>query len=255
MTHLPGTPTWVDLITHDPAGSREFYSKVLGWNISDPMPEAGDYMMCFTPAGGVAGFVPAPEDQGNICAWNMYFETANIEADHATALANGAMEIMPVAHVNPGGDSLGHMSMFLDPTGASVGLWQSDVHKGFAVAEVPGTPSWFELSSSDPAKAREFYQALFGTEQAPIAPDFDYTVATVEGQQAYGIMPIWGLPEGTPSIWGVYFSVDDADATCELAVAAGGEVLLAPEDTPYGRLAQLKDAQGGLFKVMSQPKG
>jgi hypothetical protein len=59
------------------------------------------------------------------------------------------------------------------------------------------------------------------------------------------------LPEGTPSHWSVYFEVDDIDATAERAVALGGSVVTAPQDTPHGRLATLTDTAGAYFKLRS----
>jgi len=49
----------------------------------------------------------------------------------------------------------------------------------------------------------------------------------------------------------VYFSVDDVDAAAAKAVELGGTVLRDPEDTPFGRMADLTDATGAPFKLHS----
>ena len=33
--HAPGTPSWVDLQTSDPAGAKAFYSALFGWDYDD----------------------------------------------------------------------------------------------------------------------------------------------------------------------------------------------------------------------------
>jgi PhnB protein len=48
----------------------------------------------------------------------------------------------------------------------------------------------------------------------------------------------------------LYMYVDDADATCRRAVAAGAVVLEEPLDTPYGdRRAMVRDPFGNIFQI------
>lgn len=48
----------------------------------------------------------------------------------------------------------------------------------------------------------------------------------------------------------LYVYVDDADKTCERAVAAGAEVVETPRDTPYGdRRAMVRDPFGNLYQI------
>jgi hypothetical protein len=51
----------------------------------------------------------------------------------------------------------------------------------------------------------------------------------------------------------VYFAVENTDAAVERAVALGGSVLDGPADSDFGRVAQLADPTGGMFKVISIP--
>jgi predicted enzyme related to lactoylglutathione lyase len=59
------------------------------------------------------------------------------------------------------------------------------------------------------------------------------------------------LPEGVPAHWSVYFGVDDADAALAQTVELGGSIVMAAEDTLYGRLATATDPTGGQFKVVA----
>ena len=56
--------------------------------------------------------------------------------------------------------------------------------------------------------------------------------------------------EGIPPHWTSYFAVDDTDAACEQAAAAGGEVRVPAFHTPFGRIAVLSDPFGATFSVV-----
>jgi predicted enzyme related to lactoylglutathione lyase len=56
--------------------------------------------------------------------------------------------------------------------------------------------------------------------------------------------------EGVPNHWHVYFAVDDADATAAKATELGGSVMVAPFDSPVGRMAVLTDPQGAVFSII-----
>jgi predicted enzyme related to lactoylglutathione lyase len=72
----------------------------------------------------------------------------------------------------------------------------------------------------------------------------------VEGNAAAGMM---GKTEAMefPNYWGVYFTVDDCDATLAAVKDNGGQVLMPPMDIPgLGRFAVVQDPQGAAFTVM-----
>jgi predicted enzyme related to lactoylglutathione lyase len=57
--------------------------------------------------------------------------------------------------------------------------------------------------------------------------------------------------EGIPSNWGIYFRVEDCDATAERVKELGGKVCHGPFDAPgVGRIAVLSDPQGAYFSVI-----
>ena len=52
------------------------------------------------------------------------------------------------------------------------------------------------------------------------------------------------------------FAVDSTDDTVAAVEAAGGSVLMAAQDSPYGRFAVVGDPWGAAFSVMEvQPEG
>ena len=70
-----------------------------------------------------------------------------------------------------------------------------------------------------------------------------------------GIMDASGfLPEGTPPNWSVYWEVDDIDASLTQLQSLGGSVVMAAEDTPYGRIATVADPAGAVFRLRTGPR-
>ena len=64
-----------------------------------------------------------------------------------------------------------------------------------------------------------------------------------------------GAPPGTPSHWLAYFTVADADASFDAVGDGGGSVLMAPEDTPFGRIGVVRDPFGATFGLHGAPAG
>ena len=82
------------------------------------------------------------------------------------------------------------------------------------VYKTHGAFSWCELMTPDPQAALTFYRALFGW----TSEDMDmgtgaYHVVKVGDSSVGGVMAPPPGSEGMPSMWGVYVTVDDIDAT------------------------------------------
>ena len=113
----------------------------------------------------------------------------------------------------------------------------------------PGKFVWFEHVSDDIAKARGFYEKLFGwhAEAMPMPGGDPYNV--IHNSNA-GIGGYSKAPPGVPNTWLSYLSVEDVDASYKAALAAGARSLMAPMD--YGnavRAATLADPTGGTFSL------
>jgi predicted enzyme related to lactoylglutathione lyase len=63
-------------------------------------------------------------------------------------------------------------------------------------------------------------------------------------------MDATGLPPGADTGWKVYIQVEDTDASLKLAQSLGGAVVSEPQDSPYGRLAEIADTTGCTIKLM-----
>jgi hypothetical protein len=80
---------------------------------------------------------------------------------------------------------------------------------------------------------------------------FSYSTIEVDGATVGGIGGLPAeVPAEVPAHWRVYFAVDDADDAVNEAVRLGASVLSPAADMPYGRHADLADAQGAAFSVI-----
>jgi uncharacterized protein len=121
-----------------------------------------------------------------------------------------------------------------------------------------GSPSWFELATTDQSGAEAFYAAMFGwtVQRNPMGEAGHYTMFQLDGRDvaaAYTMMAEQ-LERGAPPHWGAYFRVDDADAVAAKAAASGGSVLMPPfEVKDYLRMAVCADGENAVFSL-HQPR-
>ncbi|MFJ4027181.1 VOC family protein [Paenarthrobacter sp. NPDC089989] len=246
-----GSPCWIDLMTSDTEKAKSFYNALFGWTYETGDEEKyGGYITASKDGKLVAGIMQKQEDMGAMPdLWSTYLRTDDIKATTEAAAANGGHVFMEPMDV----PEQGSMAMYGDSSGASIGAWQFGEMKGYELAAEPGTPAWHELLSKDYESAVSFYQNVFGweTEVMSDTPEFRYTTLGAGDNAKAGIMDAAGfLPEQVPSMWSVYFAVEDTDATVEQALGLGATVVQAAEDTPFGRLATLSDPTGATFKVI-----
>jgi uncharacterized protein len=243
-----GTPCWIDVMSSDVPRARAFYGEVFGWTSEEPNPEFGGYFNFSLNGVQVAGGMSAPTGMPDL--WSVYLATEDIKRSTDEAQALGAQVIvhpMPVA-------DLGVMGVITDPTGATIGMWQPGLHRGFGLVTEAGAPSWFELLTRDYDASLGFYRDVYGwtTEAVGDTPEFRYTQVMGGGEGVSGVMDASGfLPEGIPSHWRVYFGSDDTDDTLAKIVKLGGTILEPAQDTPYGRLAGAADPMGAAFNLVA----
>jgi uncharacterized protein len=247
--YAPGTPSWIDLQTPDQAGAKAFYGALFGWSYEDlpvGQDEAGNdafYSMAKLKGQSVAAIGGSPPP-GVPPHWNVYVTVADVDATAAQVPDAGGAVIAPPFDVM----DAGRMSVIADPTGAMLCLWTAKSNIGAGLVNEHGTLSWEELMSPDVPAATAFYNKIFGWEAAAVGGPMDYTEIKLNGRGIAGAMkpPM----EGMPSVWGIYFAVDDTDKTVELAQANGGSLIQGPMDIEPGRFAVLADPTGAMFSVI-----
>lgn len=109
-------------------------------------------------------------------------------------------------------------------------------------------PIWFDLATSDPEQARQFYMKVLGWAYDISGPEFGhYAMARTGDAVAAGIGPLDPGSESPPA-WTVYFGVTSADASCETIIAKGGKVLVPAMDIgEFGRMAICQDPTNAVF--------
>jgi predicted enzyme related to lactoylglutathione lyase len=246
----PGTPCWVDLLSSDVDKSVAFYSGVFGWKAQAAAEEFGGYITLTSDDHPVAGLMGRMPGMDSPDAWSTYVSTQDIEATFASATATGASVIAAPMAV---GD-IGSMAILVDPAGAAFGLWQPATFFGFGKYNEPNSVTWDEIHSKDFSTTVSFYTSLFGwsLDKTSDSDEFRYYQGQIDGNTVAGMMDSHAfLPPDVPSHWAVYFSVVDTDAAVARAVELGATVVRPPEDTPFGRIADLSDPTGAQFKLHS----
>lgn len=114
-----GTIAHTEFASADPAATKAWAQKALGWKFMPPMPSpAGDYHMLDAgteSSGGIRAHHP-PEVPGTL----VYIEVANIKRAYEKALKTGAKPMMPPEAI---GGGMGQMAIVNAPGGVAIGLW------------------------------------------------------------------------------------------------------------------------------------
>lgn len=242
-----GMPSWVDLGAPDPDAAAAFYAAVFGWEVvGDPSPDAGGYRMCLLRGKPVAGIGPAQNPGPPF--WTTYVTVTSADDAAARITAAGGATYAPPFDVM----TFGRMGVFADPAGAVFSVWEARDHKGAAIVNEPGSFCWNELVTTDPAGAAAFYGAVFGWTTAPVeGAEHGYTELKLGNRPIAGMMEKPdSVPAEVPPYWGVYFAVEDTDATVAKVQELGGSLLVPPVDIPSGRFAIVADPQGAVFGLM-----
>ncbi len=243
-----GAPCWIDLFTTDPDTSQAFYNELFGWTSESAGDEYGGYVNFAKDGLPVAGAMKNDGASGQPDTWSVYLASAAADTTVAAVADNGGMVYVEPMDVM----ELGKMAIVADPGGATIGVWQPGLHKGFAVLGEPGTPNWFELHARNYEATVAFYERVFGweTEVMSDAPELRYTTLGSGDDALAGVMDATDLAEGQPAAWVIYFGTADTDATVAQAIELGGAVVEAAENSPYGRLAVVTDPTGAQFRLM-----
>lgn len=110
----------VELATPDPDKAKSFYQTLFDWKLEDVQIRPDfTYTMVNVGEGTGGGIMktPAPDVP---TAWLPYVLVEDVAAATAKAKSLGAVIVKDVTEV----PEAGYFSVFVDPTGAALGLWQ-----------------------------------------------------------------------------------------------------------------------------------
>jgi uncharacterized protein len=110
----------IELNTTDPKKAKDFFGKLFDWKLEDvEMGPAGTYTMIRVGEGTAGGIMKHPMP-GAPSVWIPYVLVDDIQAATKKAKDLGAQIIREVHEV----PNTGWLTIFLDPTGAVLGLWK-----------------------------------------------------------------------------------------------------------------------------------
>ena len=106
-----------EMMSSDPARSREFYGALFDWSFDDQ--SLPNYTLIQTGKEPMGGIFPRPPQASRACM-NVYFTVTNLDRTLSHAVELGAKVIVPKTSI-PG---TGEFAMFTDPEGIAIGLMQ-----------------------------------------------------------------------------------------------------------------------------------
>jgi predicted enzyme related to lactoylglutathione lyase len=251
-TYREGKVVWRDLLTHDVAGAKKFYSNVFGWDFTVGATEDIPYTTIYHRGIPIGGIVRVPKKEGapNVHQWVVSISVPDVKAAVATITGSGGKVLVaPQSY----GDR-GLVAVVQDGGGAVVGLVRSRTGDPEDRGPVNGGWLWSELWTGNPPAAVAQYRSLLPYEADAVKMEKrgDYTVLKSQGSPRAGIMknPI----SGARAYWMPYVQVEDPAATAKQAESQGGTALFEPrDDVRKGTVAIIADPYGGALAVQRYP--
>jgi predicted enzyme related to lactoylglutathione lyase len=251
-----GIPCWIELACSNEPEMQAFYGSLFGWDYQmkrDPATPTGRYSIA--SLGGVAVGGMYRVAAGRPPGWIVHLAVQHTAstAEWVESLG-GRVTLGPVEIPDRG--SILHAT---DPTGAPVVFWETAETWEFG-SGVPDTFSGADLNTHDGAAADHFYCRLFNytSQQIGDSTTVDYAAWHIDHVPvAYRYVMGREYSPDTPPHWMVYFEVDPArgaDAAAGQAIMLGGNVVIQPYDTSFGRMAILADPDGAVFAVIDHSR-
>jgi predicted enzyme related to lactoylglutathione lyase len=242
-SYAPGTFSWAELATSDAEAAKTFYASVFGWRYEDnPIPDGSVYSMALRDGKHVAALFTERDQPPH---WNCYVTVASADESAARAKELGAGVVAEPFDVM----DVGRMAVIIDPVGAALCLWEARSHIGASLVNTPGSMTWNDLITPDPAASAKFYGDLFGWTTEEMQGGQGYRVISNGGRTNGGLMPLSPAMGATPANWMPYFGHEDVERLVGEVEGLGGQVFNGPMQLPQGKIAVLGDPQGAAFAV------
>jgi uncharacterized protein len=252
--HAPGEFCWIELATSNQNSAKNFYTALLGWTVRDVPTGPDDLYSLFELQSRVAAsaFTISPSESaaGIPPHWHLYIAVTSAD-DCATRSGElGGKVVEAPFDVT----DRGRAALIQDPTGAFFSVWEPNKRSGIGVTGDPGAFCWAELSTPDYARAKTFYEGLFGWKLKAGAGQESGYLHIMNGENYIGgVPPAQQSSASEPPHWLIYFAVRDVDSAFQRGKDMLARTLLRPMDFEgVGRVAMLADPQGAVFALFQE---
>ena len=150
--HHVGKVIWVDLVTPDLAGAKQFYSGLFGWTFRDIHFGKTDYAVAFLDGRPVGGLLqrPLPPGEQRRPAWLAFIAVRDVDAAKRTALEHGAKVVFEPRSY----PQRGRQAVFADPEGAVFAVLASSSGDPADFLAAPGEWIWSSLLAAGSRQGR-----------------------------------------------------------------------------------------------------
>ncbi|RJF38231.1 VOC family protein [Pseudoalteromonas gelatinilytica] len=242
-TKNSGHVVWHDLITPNLAQSQAFYSSVFGWQfqaVND------SYTLASLDGKLIAGMAELDNKQ-NASHWLSLISSIDIAAVSEKTIKAGGKVLVSSTEIK----GRGTIAVLEDPQGAVFSLINT-VNGDPATEQTDNGWIWQEVWSDNPEQSKAFYQSLgnYSAQSKPLN-NGNYSYLALNGTPAIGFVKKPDTEIG--NTWVNYIKVADVDATLLKVTAAGGLVLMAPNDkVRSGSVAIIRDPAGAGIVIQEQ---
>ncbi len=250
-----GTHIWYELLTTDVDGATAFYEAVVpGWKVGAPSPDHQGYREINAPDGHVGGMMLLSDEMlagGAKPVWLGYVGVDDVDASVAQLEAKGGRVHLPAFDI-PG---IGRIAMVTDPQDNPFYVMRGAIEEPSTAfsTEAASHVNWNELSTPDPAAAREFYGDLFGWTSDEFMPMGEYGEYRFFDHGPVRIGAVCGVGPRTSQGWRYYIHVPSIAQAAEAVKDNGGTIARGPHEVPGGdHIIIGHDPQGAEFALVGK---
>jgi predicted enzyme related to lactoylglutathione lyase len=248
-----GAPCWVNLTARDLESAEKFYGTVLGWEFrATTLGER--FAVALKNGRPVAGIGAVATDMQFAVVWTPYFAVPQVDEAAARVRERSAtIALGPVSFAS------GRALVAADRDGAVFGLWDGRLPGGWETWH-DNSPVVVRLRTRDAFEAAIFYGGVL--QWADGSPDtctvsYEHEEVVVRSGESIVARLSSGAVDAAPDPvvrphWEVQFAVDDVESSATIARSLGATVV-DKGTTPAGAWARLRDGDGGLFTVITDP--
>lgn len=231
---------WTDLSTFDLKVSKDFYSKIFGWEYQQI---DTNYHNAFKSKKEVSGLYLMPKafvEMGMPSFWMSYIQVDSIADTVARAKTLGGK-----VELTESIEGFGSIALVRDPSGAGFTVYNGDQLNARTTDE-EGAMVWNELFVSDADLVLNFYTQLFDW-TCEETDDKRFLIYNSQGQNIAAIQQLDNEVKGKHEYWSVFFKVPNLDSTITKVLESGGSLIHRDNHA-----ALLSDSFDAMFQVVEK---